>query len=164
MNRRLPPVIAGTLLSALLLTQPIEAAQPPPINVSQLMPALMVKVKRLTGVGPDANRHELMSVPEGVVAPIDDFSILAPRLTVAGSSTPTAYHALQAELAPGVFVHDETGKVVCLANPASVPAIIPLVGAVLSLNGEVKALGVKPEVHRPDVRAPDLGVHRDHDD
>jgi hypothetical protein len=150
MNRRLFSLCAVTLMTALLVTLSVEAAQPSPLDVSRLVPSYLVKVTRLTGLGPDGIRQQLMAAPEGVTVPVDDFSSLAVHLTVDKRATPVAYHTLQAELAPGVFVFDEAGNVVRVAQSGSAPRLIPLVGAVLSQNGEVKALGLKPELLQPE--------------
>jgi len=150
MNRRLLALYMSTPIAALLVALSVEAAQPTPLDVNSLTPSYLVKVTRLTGLGPDGSRHPLMDAPEGVVVPVDDFSSLAIHLTVNERATTVAYHTLQAELAPGVFVLDESGNVVRVAHSGNVPRLIPLVGAVLSQNGEIRALGINPELFQPD--------------
>jgi hypothetical protein len=163
MHRPWLSLLAGTLLTTLLATFTIEAAQLTQLDVNRLTPRYLLKVTGLTGLGPDGTRQQLMSTPEGVAVPVDDFSSLAIHLTVKAATAPVAYHTLQAELAPGVFVLDETGNVVRVAHTGEVPTLIPLLGAVLSQNGEVQALGINPELPRPEPLCPEVKF-RDNDD
>jgi hypothetical protein len=163
MNRQWLYLCTGVLLTTLLTALSVEAAQPIPLDLNRLAPSYLVKVTRLTGLGPDGTRQQLMATPEGVVVPIDDFSSLAIHLTADTQAATVAYHTLQAELAPGVFVLDEAGNVMRVAHTGKLPRLIPLVGAVLSQNGEIKALGINPELLQTEPRCPQAG-NRDHDD
>ena len=163
MYRRWLSLCRGILLTTLLTTLSVEAAQPAPLDVNRLAPSYLVKVTRLTGLGPDGTRHQLMAIPEGVAVPVDDFTSLAIHLTAKAHAATVAYHTLQAELAPGVFVLDETGNVVRVAHTGNVPTLIPLVGAVLSQNGEINALGINPELRQTEPRCREVR-NRDHDD
>lgn len=162
MKRRLFSRYAVILMTAQLMMPVVEAAQPSRLDLSLLAPSYLVKVTRLTGLGPDGIRHQLLAVPEGVVAPVDDFSSLANHLTVDERTATAAYHTLQAELAPGVFVLDEAGDVVRVAQSDDTPGLISLVGAVLSQNGKIKTLGLNPELLQPE--RPYREERRGHDD
>lgn len=156
MYRRLLSRIVGVIIPGLIFTMSVDAGQLVPLDIDRLTPTLMFKITRLTGIGPDGNRSVLMDVPEGVVVPFDDFSGLSSRLIVEPQQTPMVFHTLQAELAPGVFALDQSGRQVRLAQPNAVPQRIPLFGAVLKVDDDIKMLDVRPELPRPEALRPDL--------
>ncbi|MET0027525.1 MAG: hypothetical protein ABW101_07800 [Candidatus Thiodiazotropha sp.] len=157
-----------TLISAFLLGIPLLAqAEEPrlamPLDLEQLTSVYRLKVVRITGLNPNGMRVELMADPQGVVLPVTDFSPLDRHLRSDESNRIQAYHTLQAELSPGLFVLDKAGQIVELGESISVPKKISLSGAVLSENGRMKALGVNPELKRMNQRCLDPG-RRAHDD
>jgi hypothetical protein len=157
-----------TLITAFLLVIPLmapaeELRPPTPIDLERLAPIYRLKVVRLTGLNPDGQRVDLMAEPQGVVVPITDFSLLSEHLRSDNSNRIQAYHTLQAELSPGLFVLDKAGQIVEVGESAWVPNKIPLSGAVLSETGKMKALGINPEMKRMENRCHDSG-RRDHDD
>jgi hypothetical protein len=145
-------LIAALLTTIPFFAQAAEAIRPAPIDLEQLVPVYQLKVIRLTGLAADGKRLELMSDTNGVVLPVDDFSLLADHLNSDRGSTTEVYHTLEAELAPGVYVRDVDGNVVPIAQQAKVPKVIPLQGAVLSQGGEMSALGIAPELIQPELR------------
>lgn len=163
----LPPV--WMIIPALMCGgAPVEAGELEPLRIERLMPALMFKITRLSGIGPDGSRSVLMNVPEGVVVAVDDFSGLSSRLTIESRQTPAAFHTLQAELFPGVFAMDQSGTLVQLAQPYGVQRKIALLGVILKMNNEVKMLDVHPEFARTEAprseqRSRECG-EREHDD
>ena len=148
-GRRLS-LTAWAILPGLFWMLSVEAEQPAPLDVEILVPSMLVKITRLTGVGPDDKRLELMSVPEGVAVPIGDFSTLTPSLIALPHRSPVAYHTLQAEMAPGLFAVDHSGKQVQLARPDGFPRVIPLIGAVLKLDKGIRMLEVRPQTPTPE--------------
>jgi len=147
------------IIPVLMCRAPVEAGELEPLDTERLMPTLMFKITRLSGVGPDGSRSVLMNVPEGMVVAIDDFSGLSSRLTIESRQTPVAFHTLQAELMPGVFAMAQSGRLVQLAQPYRVPQKIPLMGAILKMDNEVKMLNVRPELVRTEVSRSDLRGH-----
>jgi hypothetical protein len=145
MQRRVLSPIAWLLLSSLISMTSGAAEFPQPLDADRLMPTLLVKVTRLSGVAPDGSRLALLEDPDGVAVPLDDFSPLTTRLTAVNRVSPVAFHTLWAELAPGVFVLDRSGQLVQLTQTAQVPKTIPLAGAVLQLDNTFKMLGVRAD-------------------
>jgi hypothetical protein len=123
----------------------LQAGEPAPLDAERLRPALMLKITRLTGIGPNGVRQELLRAVDGVVVPIDDFSPLSSELAAVTQAAPVAFHSLHAELAHGVFVLDRMGRLVQLAEPIGMPKVIALTGAVLKLDDGFRMLGVRPE-------------------
>ena len=149
MRRKSLQLIAWLILLCLIpiVSQAAEPSQP--LDLARLMPTLMVKVTRLSGVAPDGSRLPLMEAPDGVVVPIEDFSPLSSRLIAVKRKPPVAFHTLRAELAPGIFAQDRAGRLVQLASTVELPATIPLLGAVLQLDDGIKMLGVRAELATP---------------
>ncbi len=156
-------LVTAFLLAIPLMAQAEERRPPTPLDLERLAPVYRLKVVRLTGLNPDGQRVDLIAEPQGVVVPITDFSLLSEHLRSDNSNRIQAYHTLQAELSPGLFVLDKAGQIVEVGDSVSVPGKIPLNGAVLSENGKMKALGINPEIKRMDNRCLDLG-RREHDD
>jgi hypothetical protein len=162
MSSRVRSLLVGLFVPAVLAFSFADAAAPAPLDVDGLRPTPLVKVTRITGIGPDGRREVLMSAPEGVSTATDDFAALGPLVVVEGRTQSVVYHTLQAEIAPGVFVRDAGGGVVTLAGGAGVPAVIPLAGAILWRDGRVELLGVWPRAAAPDApRRRDVGHHHD---
>jgi hypothetical protein len=145
MNRYRLTLIAWVILPGLLSMMDLQAGEPAPLDIQRLMPAMMIKITRLTGLGPDGIRQELVREADGVIVPIDDFSALSSRLIAVTQPAPTAFHSLRAELAHGVFVLDRSGGLVQIAEPIGMPKVIPLSGAILKLDDGFKMLGVRAE-------------------
>jgi len=121
------------------------AQEPQPLDKAKLMPALWVKVIRMTAIGADSRRMTLFETPEGVMVPLEDFDGLKVKLDPERLQRSVAYHTLQAELTPSLYATDWTGNPVELARNPAMPTRIPLSGAVLKLEEGVRLLGVRPD-------------------
>ncbi|MEJ2404409.1 MAG: hypothetical protein P8171_08995 [Candidatus Thiodiazotropha sp.] len=149
MKKRSLSLIACVLLGILALPG-VEAGQLAPLDVKGLAPDMLVKITRLTGIGPDGRRLVLMEAAEGVIVPIGDFSALSSSFNELPHRSPAAYHTLQAEMVPALFAMDSSGTRVRLASPDRFPKLIPLIGAVLKLDNGVRMLGVRPQTPTPE--------------
>lgn len=129
-------------------------------------PAMLVRVQRLTGTGPDGGRHVLFEKPGGVLLPLDQVGRLGAMVDARKIQADGAYYNLQAELAPEFMIYSHGGGAVkSRFNADGRVTPFDVTGAVVVSQGSSRAVGLGPYYAAPGVRQQrftDRG--RDHDD
>ncbi|MDD3448319.1 MAG: hypothetical protein PHF72_04735 [Gammaproteobacteria bacterium] len=116
-------------------------------------PAMLVRVQRLTGTGPDGGRHVLFEKPAGVLLPLDQVGRLGTMVDAREGRADGAYYNLEAELAPEFIIYSHGGGAVNSRFNADGRAIpFDVTGAVVVSRGSIRAVGLGPYYAAPGIR------------
>lgn len=116
-------------------------------------PAMLVRVQRLTGTGPDGGRHVLFEKPDGVLLPLDQVGRLGAMVDAGKIRADGAYYNLQAELAPEFMIYSHgDGAVNSRFNADGRATPFDVTGVVVVSRGSSRALGLGPYYAAPGVR------------
>lgn len=116
-------------------------------------PAMLVRVQRLTGTGPDGGRHVLFEKAGGVLLPLDQVGRLGAMVDAGKIRADGAYYNLQAELAPEFMIYSHGGGAVnSRFNADGRVTPFDVTGAVVVTRGSSRAVGLGPYYAAPGVR------------
>lgn len=116
-------------------------------------PTMLVRVQRLTGTGPDGDRHVLFERPEGVLLPLDQVGRLGAMVDARKIRADGAYYNLQAELAPEFVIYSDGGGAVnSRFNAEGKATPFDVTGAVVVSRGSSRAVGLGPYYTAPGIR------------